>query len=776
MKLSDRARTSCGLVSLLLLAGCGGGASEPVHYYHFICNGDPECLSTNFAGAPSGTSSQGPGQAGISGCNGLLYFGNNFWNIPPAQQWCDTSPGMNPPPVPAVTVSLAPSTIDAGQSATLTWSSTLMTSCTASGAWSGARGTSGTLVVAPPTPGTYRYGLSCTGSSGPASGLATLTVAVPPPTVQLALSPAAITVGQSATLTWTTWQYTSCTASGPWSGPVALNGSQVVTPVAAGTYTYVLSCLSATKGTGTGAATLTVAPAAGPPPAPPTVSLTAATEYPSCIDTGQATTLTWSSTGATSCTAGGAWSGPLATSGSELVFPGAALATALSTFDYALTCEGSGGTASAVVKVCASPGNGTTPPPRPTVSIAVSPASISLGESATLTWSSQYAGSCTASDAWTGLRPLAGTASVTPPSAGIFVYQLSCQGYQGLGSGQAILSVQVASGSSPLAARFCRPQGLAFDASDTLWIADSGNSTIRTITRGGLVSTVAGLAGYGAYADGLGASARFNSPVGIVVDAAGRVLVGDAGNDAVRQVASDGTVTTLAGRPGNLANGVPVDGTGAGASFWSPYGVAVAASGDAFVADYGVCTIRKVTPGGVATTFAGAWGVTGSADGTGTAATFRCPTGLAIPASGDLYVTDMANHTIRKVTPDGVVTTFAGTAGVPGSADGQGAAARFSSPFALAADSQGNLLVVDQGNLKIRKITPAGVVSTFAGSGAWGGANGAAGEASFYNPAGIAVDSADEVYVADGASIRRITPAGVVSLFAGQADACGATN
>lgn len=770
------------LLAVLALASCsggagGGGGGELEWYYHFICNGDSDCLSTNFAGAASGTSRQGPGQGGLSGCNGLLNFGRSFWSIPPAQQWCDNSQDLNPPPVPAVSVTLSPSTIDAGESATLSWSSTLVASCTAGGAWSGAKGTSGSQPVAPANPGSYTYSLDCTGPSGSAAGSATLTVDVPPPSVRLSVSPTTITVGQSATLTWKTWQYTSCSASGPWSGAVALNGDQPVSPPSAGTYTYTLSCLSATKGSGSGSATLTVAPASGPAPAAaPTVRISAATEYPSCIDSGQPTTLDWSSTDATSCTASGSWSGPVAPSGSEAIHPGAASSAAYSTFEYVLNCAGSGGSASAATTVCVVPPNGSTPPPPPTVSLALTPASISLGQSASLEWSSRFASSCTAYDAWTGLQSLSGTSSVTPQSSGIFHYQLRCQGHQGAASGIATLSVQVASGSVPLAARFCMPLGLAIDASDDLYVADTGNQTIRKITHDGVVSTVAGLAGYAAHADGLGASSRFSGPVGVRVDATGKVFVGDSGNDAIRQITAGGSVTTLAGLPGNLGNGVPTDGTGAAASFYRPYAVDLDASGNVYVADYGLGGIRKVTPAGVVTTIAGVSGSAGSADGTGAAARFSGPSGLVVVASGDIFVADQGNHTIRKIAAGGVVTTFAGTAGVQGSADGTGAAASFFHPFAIAVDSQGNLFVTDKDNKKIRKITAAGVVSTFAGSGAHGGSDGTGTAATFYSPSGIAIDSADDIYVTDAAAIRKITPAGVVTTFAGQADVCGTNN
>jgi streptogramin lyase len=312
---------------------------------------------------------------------------------------------------------------------------------------------------------------------------------------------------------------------------------------------------------------------------------------------------------------------------------------------------------------------------------------------------------------------------------------------------------------------------LAIDAADDLYVADSGNSTIRKISHDGVVSTVAGLANYPGFVDGLGASARFLNPPGVGADAAGKIFVGDS--YTIRQIAADGFVTTLAGAPGNPGGS---DGTGPAASFWLPYGVAPDASGNVYVADYGYSSIRKVTPEGVVTTIAGLSLSGGSADGTGTAARFLGPSGLVVLASGDIYVADQGNHTIRKIAPGGVVTTFAGTAGVQGSADGAGTAASFYRPFAVAVDSQGNLFVTDHYNKKIRKITPEGVVSTFAGSGVHDSSDGTGTAASFRYPAGIAIDGADNVYVTDVHAIRKITPAGVVTTFAGQAVVCGANN
>ena len=163
-------------------------------------------------------------------------------------------------------------------------------------------------------------------------------------------------------------------------------------------------------------------------------------------------------------------------------------------------------------------------------------------------------------------------------------------------------------------------------------------------------------------------------------------------------------IATLAGTPGVIGSN---DGTGPAAQFNSPLGVAVDGSGNVFVADTSNDTIRKITPGGVVTTFAGTAGGLGNNDGTGAAAQFNNPIGVVVNGSGTLFVVDQVNHTVRQITSAGVVTTFAGTAGVPGSIDGQGIIARFRYPAAIAMDGSGNLYIGDGGNSTVRMITPS---------------------------------------------------------------------
>ena len=295
------------------------------------------------------------------------------------------------------------------------------------------------------------------------------------------------------------------------------------------------------------------------------------------------------------------------------------------------------------------------------------------------------------------------------------------------------------------AAQFWYPSGVAADGAGNVYVAC--NFTIRKITPVGVVSTFAGSPGQQGFADGTGSAARFYGPQALTVDAAGNIFVSDSAANTIRKITPAGVVTTLAGSPPQVGN---ADGTGAAARFWGPAGIAVDASGNVFVVDSGNNTIRKITPAGIVTTFAGSPVIDGHADGTGGAASFYAPNGLAIDGSGNLYVADEGNRTIRKITPGAVVTTFAGLAGSAGFTDGPGSVARFYRPNGLALDGAANLYVVDDQACSIRKVTPAGVVTTLAGSpGTSGAANGTGSNARFQFPEGIAVDAAGALYVAD---------------------------
>jgi len=324
------------------------------------------------------------------------------------------------------------------------------------------------------------------------------------------------------------------------------------------------------------------------------------------------------------------------------------------------------------------------------------------------------------------------------------------------------------------AARFNLPWGLAVDIKGNVYVADARNSTIRMITPEGAVTTLAGAAGQIGSNDGTGSTARFDGAEHVAVDSAGNVYVGEQLNETVRKITPSGVVTTLAGAAGQIGS---TDGTGSAARFTGPSGVAVDSAGNVYVADGLNSTIRKVTPVGVVTTLAGTAGQFGDADGTGGAAQFAAPTGVAVDRSGIVYVGETYNDMIREVTPAGVVTTLAGAGSPSGGSDGMGSAARFFDPMGVAVDHAGNVYVIDNQNFTIRKVTPGGGVTTLAGAvGQSGSSDGTGSAARFVFPLGVAVDNAGNVFVADDDTIRKITPAGVVSTLAGAARQSGSAD
>jgi sugar lactone lactonase YvrE len=240
------------------------------------------------------------------------------------------------------------------------------------------------------------------------------------------------------------------------------------------------------------------------------------------------------------------------------------------------------------------------------------------------------------------------------------------------------------------------------DSATNLYIADSYNHTIRKMTPATVVSTIAGSAGVPGSTDATASAARFNYPLGVAVDSATNVYVADQGNHTIRMITPGGVVTTLAGSAGQNGSG---DGFQSIARFNFPYGVAVDSGGSVYVADTGNHMIRKILSGGFVMTLAGS-GSSGTADGTGTGAQFFQPNSLALDSAGNIYVADTFNSTIRKVTPGGSVTTLAGSAGQNGSTNGVGTAALFSYPGGIALDAAGRMFIGDTSNNRISKGVP----------------------------------------------------------------------
>ena len=291
-----------------------------------------------------------------------------------------------------------------------------------------------------------------------------------------------------------------------------------------------------------------------------------------------------------------------------------------------------------------------------------------------------------------------------------------------------------------VAARFDQPEHVAVDANGNLYVADTGNNAVRKISPAGIVTTIATQQTY--YA-----AFPFNTfvefaPVGIAVDAAGNVFV--TSDNQVLEITPAGVISTFAGSVQGYA-----DGAADNAQFRLPAGLALDSSGNLYVADYGNFSVRKIASTGVVSTLAGIGTAYGFQDGTGTVARFTNPTDVAVDADGNVYVTDSGAYDIRKVTSAGVVTTLAGSPGNFGSADGTGNAARFYAPNGIAVDSVGNLYVTDADNT-IRLVTSAGVVTTLAGTpGQLGSTDGTGAAALFNDPLGIAVDAAGDVFVSD---------------------------
>jgi uncharacterized protein (TIGR03437 family) len=324
-------------------------------------------------------------------------------------------------------------------------------------------------------------------------------------------------------------------------------------------------------------------------------------------------------------------------------------------------------------------------------------------------------------------------------------------------------------GGPATSASLWAPIGVAVDPAGNLYIADYWNYRIRKVNPSGMISTVAGNGAYKFAGDGGPAtSASFWQPYGVAVDAVGNLYVADRGNSRIRKVSPSGIISTVAG---NGIGGYSGDGGPAtSASLFDPRGVAVDAAGNLYVADSGNQRIRKVSPSGTISTAAGGGHSDPGDGGPATSAWLGWPEGVAVDAAGNLYIADVNSYRIRNVSPSGIINTVAGNGAWGLSGDGGPAtSAQVSQPRGVAVDAAGNLYIADFGNRRVRKVSPSGIISTAAGGGSGLGDGGPATSASLAWPSGVAVDAADNLYIADWGSsrIRRVSPSGIISTVAG---------
>jgi uncharacterized protein (TIGR03437 family) len=328
-------------------------------------------------------------------------------------------------------------------------------------------------------------------------------------------------------------------------------------------------------------------------------------------------------------------------------------------------------------------------------------------------------------------------------------------------------------GGPATGAQLSLPQGVAVDGSGNLFIADNGNSRVRKVSTNGIITTVAGTGFQGFSGDGGAAtSAHLINPTGVAVDGSGNLFIADSYNNRIRKVSTNGIITTVAG---NGTMGFSGDGGPAtSASLASPNAVAVDGSGNLFIADYNNNRVRKVSTTGIITTVAGNGTAGFSGDGgPATGAQIWGPDGVAVDASGNIFIADFNNKRIRKVAANGIITTVAGT-GTPGfSGDGGPAtSASMAGPYGVAVDGQGNLFISDFANGRVRKVSSKGIITTVAGGGrpsSCCGDNGPATSAALGGPVAVAVDGSGNLFIADPilGRVRKVSTDGIITTVAG---------
>jgi trimeric autotransporter adhesin len=344
------------------------------------------------------------------------------------------------------------------------------------------------------------------------------------------------------------------------------------------------------------------------------------------------------------------------------------------------------------------------------------------------------------------------------------VYRVAADGTLSFVAGSSTSNGFSGDGGPAVLAQLNNPYGLAVDTVGNLYIADAGSDRIRKVTPAGMISTVAGNGTQGFSGDGGPAtSAQLFNPFGIAVDTAGNLYFADMNNNRIRKVTTEGIISTVAG---NGTYGFDGDGGPAtSAELGFPFGVAVDTAGNLYVADKGNNCIRAVTPAGVIGTVAGNGNQGFSGDGgLATSAQLNEPYSVAVDTTGNLYIADYYNQRIREVTPAGMIRTVAGN-GSNGDG-GPATSAWLYYPSGVAVDAAGNLYIA---NGSIRKVTPDGMIGTVAGGGTNGLGDGGPATSAQLSANSVAVDTAGNLYIADNGNYRihKVTPAGVISTVAG---------
>jgi sugar lactone lactonase YvrE len=365
-----------------------------------------------------------------------------------------------------------------------------------------------------------------------------------------------------------------------------------------------------------------------------------------------------------------------------------------------------------------------------------------------------------------------------------FALALICGVLAGTAGAQIIITVAgtgslgySGDGGPAASAQLDLPRGVAVDASGNLYIADTNNNRVRKVSStSGIITTVAGNGicantALGCYSGdgGPATSAGLNSPGGVAVDANGDLYIADADDCRVLKVSAGGIITTVAGSGwcGYSGDGGPA----ASAMLWQPLGVAVDATGSLYIADAYNSRVRKVSPAGIITTVAGTGGCWISPiycysgdGGPATSAELSYPLGVAVDVTGNLYIADAMNGRVRKVSAGGIITTVAGGCSCSSPGDGGPATSAFVSPWGVAVDASGNLYIADAGNGRVRKVSPAGIITTVAGDDGLGypGDGGLATSAELNEPSGVAVDARGDLYIADALDnrVRLVTASG----------------